>query len=185
MSLALWFQRRRFLMGFYHIWAWQPSWSCDPDAPNILSFPWPMKAPHEIWLRLAQRFWWRRSLKMVDGRTTTVHAYTISSPRLKIGSTLNPFSWFRFSFFLHQNLLSILQRIFSKLNKNKHCFEHLGGYARQNQQIDTSEDQIRRVFDDKWRIIFSEQFSIKNICCGYSLESSQRGICNEYPQHMF
>ena len=23
------FQRRRFLKGFYHIWAWQPAWSCD------------------------------------------------------------------------------------------------------------------------------------------------------------
>ena len=70
-SLALWFQRRGFLKGFYHIWAWRPSCSCDPDAPNKLSFPRPMEAPHEIWLRLAQRFWRRRSLKMVDGRTTT------------------------------------------------------------------------------------------------------------------
>ena len=31
--------RRRFLKGFYRIWAWRPSWSCDPDAPNKLSFP--------------------------------------------------------------------------------------------------------------------------------------------------
>ena len=65
--LALWFQRR-FLKGFHHTWAWQPSWSCDPDAPNKLLFPRPMKAPHEIWLRLAQWFWRRRSLKIVDGR---------------------------------------------------------------------------------------------------------------------
>ena len=76
-TLALWFRRRRFLKGFYHIWAWRPSWSCDPDAPNKLSFPQHMEAPHEIWLWLAQGFW--RSLKMVDGRTTE-HAYTISSP---------------------------------------------------------------------------------------------------------
>ena len=26
---------------FYHIWAWRPSWSCDPDAANKLSFPLP------------------------------------------------------------------------------------------------------------------------------------------------
>ena len=26
-----WFQRRRYLKGFYHIWAWWPSWSCDLD----------------------------------------------------------------------------------------------------------------------------------------------------------
>ena len=69
-SLSLWFLRR-FLKGFYRIWAWRPSWSCDPDAPNKLSFPRSMEAPHEIWLRLAQRFWRRRSLKMVDGWTTT------------------------------------------------------------------------------------------------------------------
>ena len=69
-SLALWFWRRRFLKGFYHIWAWRPSWSCDPDAPNKLSFPRPMETPHEIWLRLAQLFWRRRSLKMVDGQRT-------------------------------------------------------------------------------------------------------------------
>ena len=39
-----------FLNGFYHIWAWRPSWSCDPDAANKLSFPLPKEAPHKIWL---------------------------------------------------------------------------------------------------------------------------------------
>ena len=39
-----------FLKGFYHIWAWRPSWSCDPDAGNKLSFPLPKEAPHKIWL---------------------------------------------------------------------------------------------------------------------------------------
>ena len=24
---------------FYHMWAWLPSWSCDPDAANKISFP--------------------------------------------------------------------------------------------------------------------------------------------------
>ena len=62
-SLALWFWRRRFLKGFYRIW------SCDADNKNKLPFPWPMKAPHEIWIWLAKRFWRKRSLKMVDGRT--------------------------------------------------------------------------------------------------------------------
>ena len=36
--------------GFYHIWAWRPSWSCDPDATNKLSFPLPKEARHKIWL---------------------------------------------------------------------------------------------------------------------------------------
>ena len=39
-----------FFKGFYHIWAWQPSWSCDPDAANKLSFPLPKEAPHKILL---------------------------------------------------------------------------------------------------------------------------------------
>ena len=75
---------------FYHIWAWRPSWSCDPDAANKLSFPLPKEAPHKIWLWLAKRFQRRRSLKLfttddgrrTDGRTPD-HGYTISSPWAK------------------------------------------------------------------------------------------------------
>ena len=37
-----------FLKGFYHIRAWRPSWSCDQNPMNILSFPLPMEAPHTI-----------------------------------------------------------------------------------------------------------------------------------------
>ena len=43
------------------------------------------------------------------------------------------------------------------------------------------EEQIRRVFDDNWRIILSVLY--KNVCCGYSLESPRWGDSNEYPQH--
>ena len=32
--------------GLYHIWDWRPSWSCDPDDANKLSFPLPKEAPH-------------------------------------------------------------------------------------------------------------------------------------------
>ena len=39
---------RRFLSVFYHSWAWQPSWSCDPNFAIKLSFPLPMDAPHKI-----------------------------------------------------------------------------------------------------------------------------------------
>ena len=37
----------KILKGFYHLWAWRPSWSCDPDAANKLSFPLPKEAPHK------------------------------------------------------------------------------------------------------------------------------------------
>ena len=67
---ACWFWRRRFLKGFYHIWAGWPSWSCDPEATNKLSFPLPKEAPHKIWLWSGKRFWRRRCLKLftTDGR---------------------------------------------------------------------------------------------------------------------
>ena len=41
---------RDFSKGFYHIWAWRPSWSCDPDAANKLLFLLPKEAPYKIWL---------------------------------------------------------------------------------------------------------------------------------------
>ena len=39
---------KKILEGFYHIWAWRPSWSFDQDRLNKLSFPHPMKSPYEI-----------------------------------------------------------------------------------------------------------------------------------------
>ena len=62
----------KILSVFYHIWAWRPSWSCDPDFAIKLSFPLPMDAPHKIWLSSAKRFQRRRCLKLWttdDGRT--------------------------------------------------------------------------------------------------------------------
>ena len=47
------FRRRRFFKGFYHIWAWQPSWSMDHDHFSNLSFPCPKEASNEIWATLA------------------------------------------------------------------------------------------------------------------------------------
>ena len=49
-SSAFWFWRRRFLKGFSHIWAWRPSWSCDQDHLNKLSFPHPKESLYEIWV---------------------------------------------------------------------------------------------------------------------------------------
>ena len=60
------------LKGFYNIWAWRQSWSCDQDPMNILSFPVPIEAPYKISTRLAKRFQ-RRSLKLwttTNGRRT-------------------------------------------------------------------------------------------------------------------
>ena len=41
--------------GFYHIWAWWPSWLMNCDHFSNLSFPQPKKAQYEIWAKLAQR----------------------------------------------------------------------------------------------------------------------------------
>ena len=59
-----------FLSGFYHIWAWRSSCSCDQDPVNKLLFPLPMDAPHKIWLSSAKRFQRRRCLKMWTHRHT-------------------------------------------------------------------------------------------------------------------
>ena len=36
------------LKGFYHIWAWRPSWSCDQNIANKISMPLRKEAPHKI-----------------------------------------------------------------------------------------------------------------------------------------
>ena len=66
---------------FYHIWAWRPSWSCDPDFMIKLSMPLPKEAPHKISTRSAKWFQRRRSLKLwtTDGQTPD-HGHPISSP---------------------------------------------------------------------------------------------------------
>ena len=51
--------------GFYHIWAWRPSWSCDLYHLYKLSFPLPKMALNEIWHLLAKRFQRRCLNKMV------------------------------------------------------------------------------------------------------------------------
>ena len=40
---------KKIFKGFYRIWAWRPSWSCDLDHLNKLSFPLPKEAPYKIW----------------------------------------------------------------------------------------------------------------------------------------
>ena len=39
---------KKIFLGFYHIWAWQPSWLCDQDHLRKLSFPHPIEALYEI-----------------------------------------------------------------------------------------------------------------------------------------
>ena len=96
-SLAFWFWRRRFLKGFYQIWAWRPSWSRDQEHLNKLSFPHPKESPYEILVQLAQWFQRRRCLKMLtDGRTTDArvtgiliaHIGAFGSGELKTKQTL-------------------------------------------------------------------------------------------------
>ena len=39
---------KKVFKGFYHIWAWRPSWSTDCDNFSNLLFPYPKVAPYEI-----------------------------------------------------------------------------------------------------------------------------------------
>ena len=50
MTIGLLVLQEKIFEGFYHIWAWRPSWSCDLDYLYILSFPLPQEVPHKIWL---------------------------------------------------------------------------------------------------------------------------------------
>ena len=54
---------KKIFKGFYHIWAWWPSWSTNCDHFSNLSFPHPKEAPYEIWAKLAQRLQRRSCLK--------------------------------------------------------------------------------------------------------------------------
>ena len=61
---------KKIFKGFYHIWAWRPSWSMDRHHFSNLSFLHPEEAPYEIWAKLAQRLQRRSCLKMLtDGCT--------------------------------------------------------------------------------------------------------------------
>ena len=40
----------KIFKGFYHIWSWRPSWSCDLDHLYKLSFFLAKEVPHKIWL---------------------------------------------------------------------------------------------------------------------------------------
>ena len=57
--------RRRFLKGFFYIWAWGPPWLCDQDHYNKLSFPRPTESTYEIQVQLAQWFQRIRCLKLL------------------------------------------------------------------------------------------------------------------------
>ena len=40
--------KKKKMSGFYHIWAWRPSWSRDLDFAIKLEMPLPKEAPHKI-----------------------------------------------------------------------------------------------------------------------------------------
>ena len=54
---------KKIFKGFYHIWAWRPSWSMNRDHFSNLLFPLSKEAPYEIWAKLAQRLQRRSCLK--------------------------------------------------------------------------------------------------------------------------
>ena len=69
--------QRRSLEGSYHIWVWQPSWSCYLDHSYKILFPLPNEAPHKISLWLAERF--LRRYSNCWPRRTPEDGYTKSS----------------------------------------------------------------------------------------------------------
>ena len=47
---------------FYHIWAWQPSWSCDLQNVDKFSLTCTYKLTFKIWLKMSQ--WFLREKKV-------------------------------------------------------------------------------------------------------------------------
>ena len=156
---------KKIFKGFYHIWAWRPSWSMDHDHFSNFSFPQPKEAPYEIWAKLAQGLQRRSRLKTdgqtdgrTDGRTDDGRkVITIAHPEHSSGE-LKMLPLGINSFHVHykkQGYLNIL-KILPPKNEN-----------------------FRRKNSDIFHI------SVQNIDCGYSSEPPRRGGSNEYPQSMF
>ena len=56
----------RDVLGFYHIWVWRPSWSCDLDRLIKLSFYHLMEASHKNWPQSTKQFLRKRNLNMLN-----------------------------------------------------------------------------------------------------------------------
>ena len=56
--------REEDFKGFYHIWAWRPSWSTNGDHFSNLLFLLPKEAPYAIWAKLAQS--WPKLFKILN-----------------------------------------------------------------------------------------------------------------------
>ena len=54
---------KKIFKGFYHIWAWRPSWLTNRDHFSKFLFPLSKEAPYKIWAKLAQRLQRRSCLK--------------------------------------------------------------------------------------------------------------------------
>ena len=78
------------MKGFYHIWAWRPSWSCDPDAVNKLLFPLPNEAPHKNSALIGQAVSEEKMFEIVnddDGRRTDAGppVYGLTTTFIEVG----------------------------------------------------------------------------------------------------
>ena len=60
---------KKIFEGFYHIWAWRPSWSCDLDHLYKLSFPLPKETPHKTLALIGQAVSEEKMFENVNGRT--------------------------------------------------------------------------------------------------------------------
>ena len=83
--------REENFKGFYHIWAWRPSWSCDLDHLFKLSFPLHQGAPTWNLALIGQAV----PEKMFEN-DSHVHVY---SPMTEADSTLGSKSFQKHNFF--------------------------------------------------------------------------------------
>ena len=111
--IGLLIPEKKTFNGFYHIWAWWPSWSCNLDNLNKLLFPHCKEAPHEIWLQSDQLFQ-RRCLKMLTTYISTyewpTEAYLYYKLRWLRGAKKSTrHKWFNANFlYLRPNQINVL-----------------------------------------------------------------------------
>ena len=80
-EIGLLVPEKKILKGFYHISAWRSSWSCDPDAVNKVSFPYPWRIHIKfaiIGQVVSEEKIFEKCVR-TDVRRTPDHGYTTSS----------------------------------------------------------------------------------------------------------
>ena len=66
-AIGLLVLEEKMLMGFYHIWMWQPSWTCDQNSMKIVLLTYHKESSYEIRVQLAEWFLRKQCFNILIG----------------------------------------------------------------------------------------------------------------------